>query len=82
MAFARVRRWTQTHVPVRQSVDGAIVILRLATRITTGSRVRTGSGYESISKSINVSNNSYNSGGGSSRKQPKNANYPGNLQWK
>ena len=56
------------HVPIRQSVDGAMNIPRgVRNKNNNGQSRSYGSGYESISKSINISNNSYNSGGGSSR---------------
>lgn len=58
------------HVPVRQSVDGAMNIprgVRNNNKNNNGESRSYGSGYDSISKSINISNNSHNSGGGSSR---------------
>ena len=52
------------HVPVRQNVDGAMNIPRgmRNNRNNNGESRSYGSGYDSISRSINISNNSHHSG--------------------
>lgn len=64
------------HVPVRQNVDGAMNIPRgmRNNRNNNGESRSYGSGYDSISRSINISNNSHHSGSsrnGSHQKSPR-----------
>lgn len=64
------------HVPVRQNVDGAMNIPRgMRNNRNNNSESRSyGSGYDSISRSINISNNSHHSGSsrnGSHQKSPR-----------
>jgi phosphatidylinositol 4-kinase type 2 len=64
------------HVPARQNVDGAMNIPRgMRNNRNNNSESRSyGSGYDSISRSINISNNSHHSGSsrnGSHQKSPR-----------